>query len=358
MMAPLQMLAVALAALVLAFLGGRLQRGDVGMASGLMGGMLLFLAVIFRPSAFADYWPHVWMVDGLHGVGLGELLGPEMVSRSLLALFGRLFMRSETAVDAMATLLLFGSLLGLGLLARRWAPTPANLAVVVALFGPLLAFVLFRASFAYLLVAFVILRGPRFDGVSAGAMLLALGFHMSALLVLPALALHAILRVTVADSFPRFLWTCGAVAVLSLLAPIALASYLGYGTELLAANPEISRAAEVSNYLNPEFLARSMGHDLYLLGVVALGLLLAWTDRHSGDLRRRTLFLAFFAVFAFLQVSPVAAFRFSPYFLIPLLLETDFPTALATRFGAPAIAVGLGLGSGVVFLVAFLGCLA
>src|SRR5512137_1368068 len=165
MMAPLQMLAVALAALVLAFLGGRLQRGDVGMASGLMGGMLLFLAVIFRPSAFADYWPHVWMVDNVYGVDLGQLVGPEMVIRSLFAVLGRLFRRSETVVDLAATLLLASSVLGLNFLARRWAPTPANLAIVVALFGPLLVFVLIRASFAYLLVAFVILRGPRPDKV-------------------------------------------------------------------------------------------------------------------------------------------------------------------------------------------------
>jgi hypothetical protein len=358
MMSPLQMLALALATLFVALVGTRLQRGDVGLASGLTGGMLLLLSVIFRPSAFADYWPHVWIVDGLHGVEVSQLIGPEMVSRSLLAVLGRVSRNSEAAVDAMATLLLTCSLLGFGLLARKWAATPSNLAVVVGLFGPLLAFVLLRASFAYLLVAFVILRGPRFDALAAGAMLLALGFHLSVLLVLPALALYAILRATVADNFRRFLFTWGAVAVLSLIAPFALAPLLGYGTEALSANPEISRAAEVSNYLNPEFLSRSLGHDLYLLGVVALGLLLAWTDRHSGDLRRRTLFLAFFAVFAFLQVSPVAAFRFSPYFLLPLLLEADFPKALAARFGDTPVAVALGLGSGVVFLVAFLGCLA
>jgi hypothetical protein len=255
-------------------------------------------------------------------------------------------------------MLLLGAVLGLGLLARKWAPSPANLAIVVALFGPLLAFVLIRGSFAYLLVAFVILRGPRFDVVTAGAILLALAFHMSVLLVIPALTLYAILRLTLADSVRRLLWAGGALTALSLLAPFVLAPFLGFGTELLAANADLSRAAEVANYLNPEFTGRSRGHDLYLLGVVALGALLAWTDRHSSDLRRRTLFLSFFLVFALLQVSPVAAFRFSPYFLFPLLLETDFPTELATRFGPTPVALGLGIGSGVIFLVAFLGCLA
>jgi hypothetical protein len=357
-MALAQIVPASLAALLLAFLGGRVHRGGVTLARWLVSGMLLFLAVTFRPSAFADYWPHVWMVDDLFDVNLGQLVGPEMVIRSLLAVFGRLSRRSETAVDVAATLLLAFSLLGLNLLARKWAPTPANLAIVVALFGPLLVFVLIRASLAYLLVAFVILRGPRLDWVSAGAMLLALGFHMSVLLVLPALTLYAILRATVSDNFRRFLWTWGAVALLGLVVPFVLDQYLGHGREILASNPELPRAAEVTFYIDPEFYARSMGHDLYLLGVVAAGVLLAWTDRNSRDLQRRTLFLAFFTIFAFLEVSPVAAFRFSLYFLIPLLLETNFPTALATRFGEIPVAMALGLGSGVTFLVAFLGCLA
>jgi hypothetical protein len=357
-MHPIQMIALGMAALLVAFLGRCIRPSDLRLATWLTAGMLMFLSAFFRPSDFADYWPHVWLVDDLYDVSYGQLLGPEMVSRSLLALLGREFRRSETAVDVMATLLLAVSLLSINLFARKWAPTPANLAIVVALFGPLLVFVLLRASFAYLLVAFVILRGPRLDIVSGGAMLLALGFHMSVLLVVPALALYAVLRATVADNYRRFLWTGGAVATISLLAPFVLAPYLIYGTEALASNSDVSRAVEVSNYLNPDFIGRSMGHDLYLLGVVALGILLAWTDRGSRNLRRRTLFLAFFLVFAMLQVSPVAAFRFSPFFLLPLILETDFPTALATRFGEDRVALVLSLGSGVIFLIAFLGCLA
>jgi hypothetical protein len=357
-MDPLQQTALGLATLLVAYLGGRLGRGSLDLATWLTGGMLVLLSVFFRPSAFADYWPHVWLVEDLSGVGFDQLFGPEMSSRSFMALVGRVFRRSETGVDVMATILLLGSVLGIRQLARKWAPTPANLAVVMALFGPLLVFVLLRASFAYLLVAFVILRGPRFDVVSAAALLLALSFHMSVLLVIPALAIYAVLRLTVADSVRKFLWTGAAVAALSLLAPFVLTPFLGFGTEVLAANADLSRAGEVANYLNPDFIGRSTGHDLYLLGVVAVGLLLAWTDRHSSDLRRRTLFLSFFLVFALLQVSPVAAFRFSPYFLFPLLLETDFPTELATRFGPTPVALGLGIGSAVIFLVAFLGCLA
>ena len=62
-------------------------------------------------------------------------------------------------------------------------------------------------------------------------------------------------------------------------------------------------------------------------------------------------------MFALLQVSPVVASRFSPFFLLPLLLELDLGPLLALpRLGPPA-RVLLPLAVGVLFVADFLGAL-
>jgi hypothetical protein len=102
---------------------------------------------------------------------------------------------------------------------------------------------------------------------------------------------------------------------------------------------------------------RSLGHDLYFLGVAGVGAMIFWLDRASVDLSRRLLFVAFFFVFAVLQVSPVVASRFSPFFLIPLLLQTDVRPALVEPRAGALLRVMLPIAVGALFIADFLGVL-
>jgi len=113
---------------------------------------------------------------------------------------------------------------------------------------------------------------------------------------------------------------------------------------------------ELGTYLGSEF-SRGLGHDLYFAGVLAIGGLVFWLDRESRDLSRRILFVSFFFVFALLQVSPVVASRFSPFFLLPLLLGLDLgPLRALPRLGAP-VHLLLPLAVGALFVADFLGVL-
>jgi hypothetical protein len=358
MMPAFQIAAIALAATVMGVLAFHLDRADLDRGLAAACAAFLILALAFGPSAFADFDVYVGYSENLRHVDFAGLLAPELVSRSLLKLLASAGGSPESGVALMAAVIFVSTFAGIALLGRSYAPGPANVAALLALFGSLLVFNTLRASPAYLLVAFVILRGPRWDWASAGVLLLALGFHVSVLLAIAALALYALLRWTLGDRPRGNAWVFGILVALAVAGQLALRSGLGEVLQAFAEGSGFARLPELTGYLDEALFSRSVLHDLWYLAVAAFGVVLFHADRGLADFRRRQLFVAFFVVFTVLQASPVVAHRFSPFFLIPLILGTDHQQLVPRLTTSRAFRLGFPVAVGALFVATFLSNLA
>jgi len=354
----LQSLAILLAVVQIGWLASHDDRSDLARTLAAAYAGFLILGALFGPSGFADHLAYVGFAEAARNMNYADLVAPEGIGRALLKLLVSLSGSPEHGVDLL-TYLVFGSTLtGIALLSRSYAPAPANVAVLLALAGPLLAFNTLRASPAYLLVAFVILRGPRWDGLTAGLLLLALGFHVTVVLPTGALVLYALFRWALGDRPRRNAWVLGVLLALAIAGQLALRSSLSEAIQFFSEGSELARLPELSAYLDEELFSGSIFHDLWFLGVAAVGVALFWADRKAPGFGRRQLFMAFFLIMTVLHASPVAAHRFSLYLLIPLILGTDYHQLLPSFTASRAYRFGFPLAVGALFAATFLGNLA
>jgi hypothetical protein len=358
MMSAPQILAIALAALVVGSLAFHVERTDLDRGLAAAGAVFLILGVLFGPSAFADYEVYVEYSESLRHVEFADLIAPELVSRALIKLLAVTSGNPETGTAALAWITFVCTFTGIALLSRRYAPGPVNVAVLLALFGPLLLFNTMRASPAYLLVAFVILRGPRWEWTSAGALLLALGFHVSVVLPIVALALYALLRWSLGDRPRRNAWVFGLLVSLAIAGQLLLRSGLGEVLQLFAEGSDFARLPQLAGYLDEALFSHSVLHDIWYLAVASVGVVIFYADHGHPGFRRRQLFVAFFVMFTVLQASPLAAHRFSPFFLIPLILGTDHRELVPPLARSQAFRIGLPVAVGALLVGTFLGNLA
>jgi hypothetical protein len=354
MMPALQIVAIALAAAVIGSLAFHVDRADLGRDLAAACGAFLLLAVLFGPSGFADYNVYMGYAENLRRSDFSDFVGPEFFSRALLKLLASASGSPETGVALMAWGIFVSTFTAIALLSRSYAPAPANVAALLAFFGSLLVFNTLRASPAYLLVAFVILRGPRWDWVSAFALLLGIGFHVSVVLPAAALALYALLRWALGDRPRRNAWAFGILVALAIAGQVALRSGLAEVLQIFSEGSDFARLPALTGYLDQALFSHSVLHDIWYLAIASVGVVLFHADHGLPDFSRRQLFVAFFVVFTVLQVSPVAAHRFSLFFLIPLVLGTDhqklvpaLTTSRAFRFGFPIVV-------GALFVATFL----
>jgi hypothetical protein len=354
MMPALQIVAIALAATVIGSLAFDVDRNDLDRGLAAACAAFLILAVLFGPSAFLDFDVYMQYAESLRQTDFADLVAPEFFSRALLKLLPIASGSPETGVALMAWGIFVSTFTGIALLSRSYSPCPANVATLLALFGPLLVFNTLRASPAYLLVAFVILRGPRWDWASACGLLLALGFHVSALLPTAALALFALLRWTLGDRPGRNAWAFGVLVALAIAGQLALRSRLGEVLQMFSEGSDLARLPALTAYLDEALFSRSVLHDIWYLAVAAVGVVLFYADRGLPEFKRRQLFVAFFVVFAVLEASPNAAERFSSFFLIPLILGTDHQKLIPSLTTSRAFRFGFPIAAGALFVATFL----
>ena len=358
MMPAFQIVAIALAAIVVGSLAFPADRTHLDRDLAAACAAFLILAVSFGPRAFADYDVYFGYCETLQDRDYADLVAPEFFSRALLKLLASASGSPDTGVALMAGLIFVSTFTGIALLSRSYAPGPANVAALLALFGPMLVFNTLRASPAYLLVAFVILRGPRWDWVSACLLLMALGFHVSVLLPTAALALYALLRWTLGDRPRRNAWVLGILVALAIAGQMALRSGLGEVLRLFSEGPDFARLPELTGYLDEALFSRSVFHDVWYLAIAVVGVVLLHADHGLPGFKRRQLFLAFFVIFTVLHASPVVAHRFSAFFLIPLILGTDHQKLVPRLTTSRAFRFGFPIGAGALFVATFLGNLA
>jgi len=357
-MSTLQLTALAIASVVMGLVAAATRKGGTRVAVLVITVALALVALAFPPSSFADYSAYVDLASGLRNTSLTDLPIPEFLSRLLIKAMPEVAGGVESGVDLLARLVLCGALAGYALLGTRYCAAPANVAYVTALFGPILVFVVLRASFAYFLVSLMLLRGPKYDRWAVALLLLGLSFHISVLLIVPTLLAYEGLLRYCRGSGNRCLAAYAVVVFVTVVWRAVSAQFLGLALVLAGPLTEAAGFTLLNDYFEAQMGGRSVSHDIYLVAVFLFGLLLFWIERDSESLRKRALFVGFLAVFGVLQMSPVAAFRYSAFVMIPLLATLDLGRRVQGRLDSIATGLASGLVTAAAFVFTFVGVLA
>lgn len=279
--------------------------------------------LVYSPSFFADYDSYLTLVEQLKNVEFFKLIGPEFIVRGVIKGLSTIIDDQARVVDIMSYVNTFMSILLLAYICATWARSNLNALIISALYGPLLFLVLIRASLAYLIVTYVILRGVRFRFISVCLLLIAVGFHASAIVAVGAIFLSGfVLKVRRKIAIRLGV----AFSLTALLFVVLRADYLlKHAAEFIGTVvAEGSIIAERLIYFTQDYGERSYFHVFYAI-FVAIAVIYYFAGRKYDKFSREDAYiLTSFLVFVLMQIAPVAAFRFSLFFMIPLLLRLDF----------------------------------
>lgn len=206
----------------------------------------------------------------------------------------------------------------------RKVPTTA-LVATVALFGPLLAFVTIRATPAYMLIALAAIDANHGRRRSIIWAVLAVQFHISAILAVPPIVLNLIQNRTKIFNFLErsvkgIIISLVLVGILFIVFGSALSDALVQSVGQVGFLIKYVAYVGVLDSTNaPAAVANSdsrLYHQLYLaFTTLFFGILLI--SKSLNCIRFRTYLISSFAIYIFMQFSPVTAFRYSLYWVIP-----------------------------------------
>jgi hypothetical protein len=284
----------------------------------------LSVRVILSPADFADFETYVEIASNLAGSSLGSLWPMEPFSRGLLLWSTDLTGRAETAAIVMHWLNTLIFLSGIALLSTQRKQEWPGMLMVWSLYGALLGFVTLRATPSYLLVAYAALR--LWDRPLKGGLviMLAAGFHGSALLMLPPLMLNALLRQRTNQAIARraapdrVIWILVCIGCYSSIS--GAISNSGLITDLLLSNEITSKYAVYADFVATADNHQSLSHRLYFIALTSL-VYIASISRVDAVNRIWPYVAVAYLLTAIASASPVVAFRLSLFWTIPLLMS-------------------------------------
>lgn len=292
--------------------------------------IIAFVDVTTNPINYVDINTYLLYLSQLLYAPAGELYVFETLANAFLLGNYWLFGTVDAAVIAAHYEL---GLIFLSLILFAVPPRETSwqsLVFIFALIGPLMAFVTLRATPAYCFAAIAVRYAMQRDHRTWTYLIIALFFHASAgLAVAPVVLLfyRSALPRAVRNAKPSSLIIVGAI--LASVALFSASSFGSYVSNLLVTIPNL---AKYLAYLNVDDSAptreTSAGHYLYLLFIVAF--LLIYIARSRRDMQDFNIFIlsSFFVyVLLFVAISPVAAFRQSPFWLIPVIARYPWQRA-------------------------------
>ena len=295
------------------------------MTAGFIAVVVATIHALIAKNQFSDYDAYLYYLDQLTFFRTPEWFAFEPLAKMALMGLYSITRNTERAIDAAHYLISAVYLLGMLFV---FPPREANwrgLLASFALFGPQLAFVTVRATPAYFIACIAVLQAIRGQPRAFAFILLAIMFHISATLALvPILALFAQSR------FPALRWLQRPANVLKALIGLALtlAIFGGFIFEavyaLFNAVPFLGKylvftvgfsdAGGVGNLVQ-QF---AIGHFVLLAFITVL--VLAFVLVGDAYTQRVSIFVItsyVLYVFTFLGFSPIAAFRQTPFWMIP-----------------------------------------
>ena len=290
---------------------------------------LSVIAVRFAiPSAIvADYDAYVQLADYLSFRPRNEWISFEPLS-SLLLVTLRQFTGSGYKAVAIAHIMLSVAYVAFVYKAVSIRDvTWQGILLSFGLYGSALAFVLLRGTPAYLLIVFALIDAVNGRRRSALFALAAIGFHISALLAVPALlAAYLQNRSPIVARFfgGRAVVFLGAGLVLAL-SVASIPAFLEYTNIVIRTFSQfIGKYAtyfETANDLEKGRLvgAASNNHFYYTIVVSAL-VLFYLTCFEPKAIALRAYVVSSYVIFVVLSLSPVVAFRQSIFWVLPLVI--------------------------------------
>ena len=286
---------------------------------------------------FPDYAQYIPFVENIpNDWNFGDLFQLESLSRLVFSVGLHLFGTPHNSILFFATLNQLFILLCLVYIYVKYKSYRFRAIILVSIFSPLLSFVILRAAPAYLIVAIAIFIFNKSKIASIILFLLALGFHSSVILLLPALIL-SILIYSPLRKFNTF--------ILSMMRLIGL--FLG-GFFLFNLSDFIANIITSTQFLQDDFLgvrflyisSQRIGNGLFhtLWFFVVTFLVFYYANRRVFSLKLQFLYTLAYFTYCLALFSPVVAFRFSIFFIIPYVLHTPLEKTLYLKkmlnFGA------------------------
>lgn len=233
-------------------------------------------------------------------------------------------------------------------LSVRYGKTVSGVILAYVLYGPLLSYITLRATPAYLLVSwFILIR----KGVFYRFILIIIAFLYHITAIIPAalvagvsfLKLNARLNLENKEARVKFL--ISSILFLGICAEFIW--YLGLGDDIALFAAQLTAAtAKFQEYLEIASFYRSKAHLGYFFFVmVTTCFYLYLTSNFVSDFW--WVIVAALVTFIFLSISPVAAYRFSIFFLLPVTLT--FPRAKnSLEFYIKCVLICTGIVVGIV----------
>ncbi len=307
---------------------------------------ILVARVVYLPNQLADYDVYTVIVDNIY-YGMGRSFYDVEIGNTILFLWTRSIVGNTlNTVDILNYLLTIFYCASIILLARLYRSEWPGIVFAVAVFGPLLAFVTVRATPAYMAMAFAVVLAYRGQWATFALIAVASLFHSSAAIgALPVLVLFLQRRFGLFRwlnrSTPTFLIGGGLLAFVSILFQqqfsdlmLFVISALGISDKYLTYLSSMQTSTNASSMIDPISV-----YDRAYSAIAAAIALAAMLQKNQRSVELRGYVLSSFVIFVALTFSPVAAFRQSIYWLLPVMLV--FPWRQSGFRGGVLIAVPL-----------------
>jgi len=277
------------------------------------------LLVVVPGSAFADFFSYEAIVEELRIGRLSDILTFEPFSRLILYVCGALNNNPSNAAAIDYYINGFIFLCTFVPLTLRYARTWRNVLLLGAVYSPLLAFVAYRATPAYLLAALAYFIRKTHPGRSLGICLLAVGFHVSAALALLPLLLTTGSGLSKVFSGSRSRWMDAWIVFTGVVLYLVLGGMVDVLPQVSGFLLGNSELAKFATYAVGAGEVQSIMHRVYFVMVLCTVIFLLATrrDTDTADVRYVTFS---FAIYCVMSISPVVAFRQSLFWMIPLAL--------------------------------------
>jgi EpsG family len=312
---------------------------------------IIVVNLLIRPNRFDDYDSYIQFTDYIYHYAEFSWIYFEPLSSLMLFTLRAMTGSTEEAVNLSHYLLGFMFTVFCYCLVQNNKISWQGYIVFIALYGLLLAFVTFRATPAYLLVAIAFFNAMEIKKRSFFYIIIASLFHISALLALPLLMIlfyeskfflmrklfkynyFGILIVLIFISLSNIFGSSFFLIIIDNLANLPfLGKYISYFTRIDAVTGAIINSEQDNLF-----------HVFYAIAV-SLFTMAIIISKNESCIRIRNVVLIGYLMFIFMQFSPVSAFRQSIFWMTPALLIYPWSRLHFKQYGVvPFVALCVGL---------------
>ena len=290
--------------------------------AALSGSLFLIYSIFWIDvTRLSDYENYLQYAIDFQEKSWGELGLVELFSFAQIKFFGSLGNEVSIGLQKLYVLNAIIAAIGLFGLSVKYAQTFSGVFLVYVLYGPIMSYVTLRATPAYILVAwFVLMEQGAFRKFIL--MLIAAFYHVTA--VVPAVLVAGVsflkLGVWLNPDNKNVNSSIFVISIFFLGICIELMWMLGFGDIIVRLVLELTTGAgKFQEYLESASMYRTPAHFGYFVFVLLATCFYLYLTSGFVDNLWWVIVLALVS-FIFLSISPVVAYRFSIFFLLPVFL--------------------------------------